>query len=232
MEPATPDNQARGTSADAESEMPSRRYSIAEAAAALDVTTQTVQRWLRTTDTDILRERDAVERRLRLLNQTQVATLAKRHRRGDLRPISRIEQHLIARLRECERRIEELEATVERLQSQQHQHQSSILPASTTPLEPYVRRQRASSATRPLGPVALLPPVPDGWVPWARWAEDNGVPMRTVQNHIQGRRGQPPDLNSHRGEWQWRRTPDTPPVRVTEVFDPEQQEAARRYFGK
>ena len=220
--PDTPDNQARGTTPDAESEMPSRRYSIDEAVEALAVTTQTLQRWLRTTDTDIKSERDPIDRRLRWLNRMQVTELSRRHNRGELRPSSRIEQHLIARLRDCERRIEELETIVERLQG----------GASFTPLEPYTPRPpREASRTRPLGPITTLDELPEGWVAWSRWAQDHDVPIRTMQTKVHGdpKRKIAPVLAFHRGPW---RSRDPRPVLVTEALDPEQQEAARLYFGK
>ena len=211
-----PDNQARGTTPDAESEMPSRRYSIAEAAQALDVTTQSLQRWLRTTDTDIKSERDAVERRLRWLNQAQVTELSRRHHRGELRPISRIEQHLVARLRDCERRIEELEAW----RDQQMQSGTPLAP-----LEPYTPRPpRTSSQTRPLGAVTSLDPVPEGWVPLSTFAERIGISRRTLTSAVRRR-----SLTSHRGEWQ---TLGPNPVRTTEILDPDEQEAARAYYRK
>ena len=231
MPPHLPDNGTREPDDDPvqDGEMASRRYSLDEAAEALGCHPMTLRRWLRTVDRDIEPEREDRDRRFKWLTQQQVTTLGRRHRQGRLGEPT--QDHTAARLADLERRIEELEAALAALRGSPERPERAQVRVDTDegeapwqPLQP-----RKAVPTRPLGSVTSLPVVPEGWIPWSRFAREIGVSRWTVQTAVHGSKNSKPRLAFHRGAW---RTAGPSPVRVTELFDPEQQEEARRHFGR
>ena len=239
--------------------MPEQRYTIGEAVSLLDVDRVTLARWLAVEN--MTPQNDPRDKRIRYLTREQILELARIHGKiirdeTSIGPrLTGMQREMLARIQHLEEvaadiliRLERIERTTHerynRLQAQSEgRHMppptlssSEYMPTPESPSTPsYVRETTQAyhgERLRP-GEWRMLDPIPPGWLPPRKMAEEIGVPIRTFLHALRPRSGVEHDterygtLDYHEGRWQgsW------PGTYASELLDPEQQEAARAWFA-
>lgn len=217
-------------------------YTIGEAVSLLDIDRVTLADWL--AKENMVALPDPRDKRSKLLKREQLVELARVHNRAirdetSIGPrLTGVQRDLVARLQHVEEEVAMLKHAL-RLSEPRENGPTPLhvaeYPASS---ESHYSASYTPSGTgayhgirlRP-GEWRTLPPIPPGWMPPRKLAEELGVPVRSFMHALrpryEGDRERYGHLAYHAGRWQ-------APHRgtfATELLDEEQQEAARAWFA-
>lgn len=224
-------------------------YTIGEAVSLLDVDRVTLADWL--AKEHMVALPDPRDKRSKLLKREQLVELARVHNRvirdeTSIGPrLTGVQRDLVARNQHLEEMVAALSqriATLERLLRIGEPRENGPTPLSIAEY-PASPESHYSASYTPSGTGAYhgirlrpgewrtLPPIPPGWIPPRKLAEELGVPVRSFMHALrpryEGDRERYGHLEYHEGRWQ-------APHRgtfATELLDEEQQEAARAWFA-